>query len=317
MNDKHLKVITSVILILLVCNTWQLHSVRQQLREISNTSNHTNSQLFARISDLQYDVDNQYHRINALLNQQASLFSKTSVDMKLLDGHLAVTMQATPKELQNKETMFARIVIGNKVYEQATDQSGRATLLLEPADLPSTIQPSFVIQSPSGVRQEVLAEESVIDYISAPIESSWHEDFNGSDTILDLYLYDFPNQPFTADQIEDVKCIVVGKNFDRNEPAPDIKATPTVDPMQQTIPQGDTVAVVKQSDSTANTVHYQADFSNYQKQQDGIQYQVYVVLTTTDGFTFATLQNPVADFSFEKGGASAGCGSERLIPVRQ
>ena len=115
MNDKHLKIITSVVLILLVCNTWQLHCVRQQLREISNNSNHTNSQLSARISDLQYDIDAQYHRIDERMNQQASLFSKTSVDMKLLDGQLAVTMQATPKELQNNETMFARIVIGNKL----------------------------------------------------------------------------------------------------------------------------------------------------------------------------------------------------------
>ncbi|MBR5319145.1 MAG: hypothetical protein IKU46_06085 [Peptococcaceae bacterium] len=51
------------------------------------------------IRNIENSFARQYNRIDTLLTEQASLFSKTDVSMKLQRNQVAVTIKAVPKEL--------------------------------------------------------------------------------------------------------------------------------------------------------------------------------------------------------------------------
>ena len=317
MNERNYKTITIVLAVLLLFNTWQLHSVKQELAELSGNYNNTLNQLQTDVRNIENNLDRQYNRINNLLTEQASLFSSTDVSMKLQGKQIAVTMRAVPKELQNNETLIARITADGKTYEQSADSNGTATILIDPVD---SIQPGFVIQSPSGIRQEMLPEYALIHYISGYVQALWNHESETDDTmLLDFYLADMDGQPFTADEIAAAKCIVVNTGEQRDgETAVDtaIEITaPEQWPTRSQIPQGDELVAVKQTDSTEDTVHYQVNLADYFQRQDGIRYNVYFLLTTTDGITFFTRDSAIADFSATKDTSSYGSGGGALFPI--
>ena len=198
MNDRHYKTISIVLTVLLIFNTWQLIQIKQNLNDLTYEYNPTLSNMQSDIRNIENSFARQYNRIDTLLTEQASLFSKTDVSMKLQGNLIAVTMKAVPKELQNNETRLARITADGTTHEQKTDAAGTATLLIYPAEY---IQPSFVIQSPSGMKQEALEDIYVMNYISSSVHAGWNHEREAVDEelILDLYLEDMPDQPFTAD----------------------------------------------------------------------------------------------------------------------
>ena len=73
---------------------------------------------------------------------------------------------------------------------------------------------------------------------------------------------------------------------------------------------------MKQSDSTSDIIHYEADFlDHYMHLKDNIRYQVYVVLTTTNGMTFATTEAKIADFYYDKDNSGTSSGGTTLFPI--
>lgn len=62
-------------------------------------------------------------------------------------------------------------------------------------------------------------------------------------------------------------------------------------------------------------IRYSADFSEYAKKEDGMLYKVYFSLTTKEGNKYITSYNPIATFSFSKGGSSVSNGDEILVPL--
>lgn len=322
MNERNYKTIAIILTVMLLFNTWQLMQVKQELAALSQNYNNKLISIETDVRNVQNAFDHQYNRISNLLTEQASLFSKTDVSMKLQGNQIAVTMKAVPKELQHNETLMARITADGSVFEQQTDANGTATLLIDPVE---SIQPSFVIQSPSGMKQEALEDMYVMNYISGSVHASWNHERETVDNelILDLYLEDMPGQPFTADQIAEAHCIIVntGEQAEGEAAAdyPAVEAAKMVKPEHAIeigqIPEGDTIPVTKQADSNADTIHYQADFTAYYQRKDSIQYNIYFALTTADGITFVTMYNPVADFCQHKGGGSMGSGGESLRPI--
>ncbi|MBQ3508970.1 MAG: hypothetical protein IJA90_02960 [Peptococcaceae bacterium] len=321
MNERNYKTIAIVLAIMLIFNSWQIFQIKQELADLTYDYNHTLNSIKYDIGIIENISEHQYSRVESLLTEQASLFSKTDVTMKLAGNQIAVTMNAVPKELQNDETLIARITANGIIYNQPADKNGSATLLVEPAEI---MQPSFVIQSSSGIRQEVLSEISLWSYITSYVQTSWDHQQEATERklILDLYLEDMAEQPFTADEIAEAKCIVIDVHSNGTpEAAVPESAAVRIDKPDQfsnfsQIPQGDEIIAVKQTDSTADTVHYQADFSEYYQhyQSHGsISYQVHFILTTKDGIVFTSKLNPVAEFNSYSGSRTAG--REQLFPV--
>lgn len=328
MNERNYKTIAIILAIMLFFNSWQLIQIKQELNDLTYEYNHTLANIQNNVRNIENDFDHQYNRINELLTEQASLFTKTDISMKLAGNKIAVTMQAVPKELQNDETLIARITANGILYDQPADKNGSATILIDPAEY---IQPSFIMQSPSGIRQQMLTDYDVstMEYLSGYVHSSWEDtpDRNG-DMVLGIYLLDGKGLPFAVDEIAEVKCIVVntgekGREGTRENSiaaVPEAEAVYVDKPEQisspDSIPEGDTYIAVKQADSTDDEPHYQADFlDKYSKEADNIRYNVYLVITTTDGMRFATTGSKLADFWFGEKNSSTGAFDTTLFPI--
>ncbi len=328
MNERNYKTIAIILTIMLVFNSWQLIQIKQELNDLTYEYNHTLANIQNNIRNIENGFDRQYNRIDERLTKQASLFTKTDISMKLAGNKIAVTMQAVPKELQNNETLIARINANGKTYNQPANQDGRATILIDPAEY---IQPSFIIQSPTGIRQQMLTDYDVytMEYLSGYVHSSWEDTADGNgDMVLGIYLLDAKGLPFTADEIAEVKCIVVntgekGREGTRESSIAAVAEAEAVyagKPEQisspDSIPEGDTYIAAKQADSTADELHYQADFlDKYSNEADNLRYNVYLVITTTDGMRFATTGSKLADFWFADKHSSSGAYDTALFPV--
>lgn len=327
MNERNYKTIAIILAIMLFFNSWQLVQIKQELNDLTYEYNHTLANIQNNIRNIENDFDHQYNRISELLTEQASLFTKTDISMKLAGNKIAVTMQAVPKELQNNEALIARITANGIIYDQPADKNGSATILIDPAEY---IQPSFIMQSPSGIRQQMLSDYDIhtMDYLKGYVHSSWENTPDGNSEVLGIYLPDMNSQPFAADEIAEVKCIVVntgekGREGTRENAiaaVPETEAVYTGKPEQisspDSIPEGDTYIAVKQADSTADEPHYQADFlDKYSKEEANLRYNVYLVVTTTDGMRFATSGSKLADFWFADKHSSSGAYDTALFPI--
>lgn len=291
---------------MLALNSFQLYQLQQDVNHLQEDTQNNIQSLRNDVRNVNSAISGQEHNIQELLTKQASLFSKTSLNYALQGNQLAVTMQAIPKELKNNETLIARITANGKTYQQTMNADHQATLLIDPVE---PIQPSLIIQSANGVRQEALQEEYPLQYLIIPLDCGWE------DTKLDIYLT--PQQatlPLQAKDIAKVECIVVngGAMEIINSRTPESAAEQAVPMEAGKIPEGDVVAAAFINEDSP--LHYQADFSDYLDRKDQILYEIYLVVTSKDGMTFASNQ-PIASHWSSKNNSRGSSGSGELHPI--
>lgn len=319
--DKREKVVALCIVGMLALNSCQVYQLQKDVDALQSSTQNMINNLQDDVRSLEGAASAQERRIEELLTKQASLFSKTSINYSLQGKQLAVTMQGIPKELKNNETLVARITANGKTYEQPADANHQATLLIEPAE---TIQPSFIIKSANGVRQEALNEEYPLDYLTIPLECAWREPTQESpegQAVLDIYLAPQDTTiPLQAEDIAKVECIVVNTGIvnGRSQVPPETAAPESVhgfnhEAEETAFPKGDIVPAVKVNDN--GKLHYQADFTNYAERKDGIQYEIYLLVTSKDGMRFRNRYNDLASFSYDKDSSSSSSGGGELYPV--
>lgn len=319
--EKREKIVAACIVGMLALNSCQLYQLQKDVDHLQYSTQNEIQRLRDDVRSVDGAVSGQENRIEELLTKQASLFSQTSIRYTLQGKQLAVTMQGIPKELKNNETLIARITANGKTYEQTTDANHQATLLIDPME---SFQPSFIIKSANGVRQEALNEEYPLDYLAIPIGCGWKEptqEYPEGQPVLDIYLTPQKSTiPLQADDIAKVECIVVNTGIvDGRSSVPPEEAAP--EPVREfphesdetAFPEGDIVPAVKINDG--DYLHYQADFTSYTEHKDGIQYEIHLLVTTKNGMTFRSKYNYIADFSYNKDGSSASSGSGELYPV--
>lgn len=101
-------------------------------------------------TDIRNDMRTNQAEMEQLIQKGQSMFEGTSVDVRLLDRQMEVSMSAMPKEMDDREILAARIVAGGRVYEQVMDGDNRVVMVIGLVD---SVTPSFVIKSPDGIRQ--------------------------------------------------------------------------------------------------------------------------------------------------------------------
>ena len=309
--DHKEKIAVICVVGMLALNSFQLYQLQQDVNHLQEDTQNNIQSLRNDVRNVNSAISGQEHNIQELLTKQASLFSKTSLNYALQGNQLAVTMQAIPKELKNNETLIARITANGKTYQQTMNADHQATLLIDPVE---PIQPSLIIQSANGVRQEALQEEYPLQYLIIPLDCGWE------DTKLDIYLT--PQQatlPLQAKDIAKVECIVVngGAMEIINSRTPESAAeqavpAPTAPMEAGKIPEGDVVAAAFINEDSP--LHYQADFSDYLDRKDQILYEIYLVVTSKDGMTFASNQ-PIASHWSSKNNSRGSSGSGELHPI--
>lgn len=304
--DHKEKIAVICVVGMLALNSFQLYQLQQDVNHLQEDTQNNIQSLRNDVRNVNSAISGQEHNIQELLTKQASLFSKTSLNYALQGNQLAVTMQAIPKELKNNETLIARITANGKTYQQTMNADHQATLLIDPVE---PIQPSLIIQSANGVRQEALQEEYPLQYLIIPLDCGWE------DTKLDIYLT--PQQatlPLQAKDIAKVECIVVngGAMEIINSRTPESAAEQAAPMEAGKIPEGDVVAAAFINEDSP--LHYQADFSDYLDRKDQILYEIYLVVTSKDGMTFASNQ-PIASHWSSKNNSRGSSGSGELHPI--
>lgn len=304
--DHKEKIAVICVVGMLALNSFQLYQLQQDVNHLQEDTQNNIQSLRNDVRNVNSAISGQEHNIQELLTKQASLFSKTSLNYALQGNQLAVTMQAIPKELKNNETLIARITANGKTYQQTMDADHQATLLIDSVE---PIQPSLIIQSANGVRQEALQEEYPLQYLTIPLDCGWE------DTKLDIYLT--PQQatlPLQSKDIAKVECIVVngGAMEIINSRTPESAAEQAAPMEAGKIPEGDVVAAAFINEDSP--LHYQADFSDYLDRKDQILYEIYLVVTSKDGMTFASNQ-PIASHWSSKNNSRGSSGSGELHPI--
>ncbi len=322
MNKNNIKNAVIVLaFIMITINFFNIYNMKKELKYLRNDNSSFENNIQNSIRDIQY----AYRNVEELIKKDQSIFLTTSVDFKLQDNKLAVTMQAFPKEISNTEKLVAKITADGKVYEQEADENNQAVILV---DIAETIKPMFIIKSDAGLRQESLDELYTSDIFTVRVFSEWD---NESETledkmILNLWITSNENTlPFTKNDIEKAEFIItdIGILEEQNSNNGDVKASSSTmaAPVEGKAEdyfnklQGDRIPATKLPGEEKYVAGYSADFSEYLNSESGKNYEIYFNLTTKDGMQYITPYNSVASFSVYKGGRSSSSGSEILRPI--
>nr|WP_307992066.1 hypothetical protein [uncultured Niameybacter sp.] len=328
MNNRDIKKgLLILAFIMLTVNCLNSYNIRKDLKNLRSDYSNLETYLDMRIGNIQNTINREYENIETLLKQEQSMFSQASVKLKLKGDKIEVTMKAIPKEIENREKLIARIVANDKVYEQEVDGNNQAFILV---DIVESIEPILIIQSDTGVRQEVLEKVYTDDIFTGRVFGEWDREEGKSFKTLNAWItVDEEALPFTENDIEKAEFIIVGNESTMGEKRvnqgqrTDYKATKEVRVREEVVEdrytpntfEGDRVIGTKKSGEGKFLVGYSMDFSEYMQRQDNIRYEIYFVLTTKDGVEYITPYNPIATFSSSARSSSSGSGDEILKPV--
>ena len=312
MNKEKLKNIALILaLVLLIVITYNVIGLKKQIDSYENDR----SMLFNMHNDIRNirnETDRAYDNIEELLKEEQSLFSKTSVEIKLKDSKLEITMSAIPKEISNDETLIAKITAGDKVYEQQADKSGTAVILV---DIIDTIKPMFIIKSETGVRQEALPEQYTNQELTIDIYTDWNDVDRDDQWKLNLWILKTDKElPFNKSDIANAEFMLVKMDHPVEEEY-ELMIESNIDGLFADL---DSISIPAEEITGGEGklyIGYTADFSEYADKHEGLRYEIYFVLTTKDGMKYTSPYNSVASFSSDEGGSSKGCGSDMIRPI--
>lgn len=312
MNKDKLKNIALILaLVLLIVITYNVIGLKEQVRNLENDRS-TLFNMQNEIRRIQREVSDGYKDVEDLLKQEQSLFSETSIDIKLKDSKLEITMNAVPKEISNDETLIAKITAGEKVYEQEADENGTAVIV---ADMTDIIKPMFIIKSETGVRQEALPEQYTHEALTFDIYTEWGEPVSDSWNLNVWILKTDKDLPFNKGDVAKAEFILVKTGIIENEKYEEVIEVKEngfwLDKLNGISIPAEEIA------SSEGKLHigYTADFSEYADKQEDIYYDIYFVLTTKDGIKYTSPYNSVASFTSHKNGSSKGCGDDIIRPI--
>lgn len=143
-EDKIRSKALALVIILLAVALYNNYRMKQELNNLRSEMSSMEAVLRNEINGVRNDADHKYESVTKKMEQEASLFSDTSINMGMQDGKLVVTMRAVPKALEKNETVTASLTADGTVYRQALDAENQAQFMLKPAEW---LEPAFVIES--------------------------------------------------------------------------------------------------------------------------------------------------------------------------
>ena len=259
------------------------------------------------------------------MEQEASLFSDTSINMGMQDGKLVVTMRAVPKALEKNETVTASLTADGTVYRQALDAENQAQFMLEPAEW---LEPAFVIESETGYRQEILKPVYTVNTMMARAECDFYDSEANDEGLFHFWITgNADGNPFEEDEIAMAEAKIAangmvespgGNGGSHQESGYSQAVTEAqaveVQPAAYDQLAGEDLTLTKLSGETEKIVGYRIDVSDYIGRKDNVNYEVYLRITLKNGLQYVT-GGPLVSFASTENSSSRSGGSENLAPV--
>lgn len=196
--------------VLLVINFFQNRNLKEKVEELQNGYNGLANNMQYELTNIRSSMQENSREIKELMEKGQSLFSEASADLKLQGKKLAVTMSAVPKELRPGEILTARVTAGGQIYEKELDEHNRAVLVIDVADC---VEPSFVLTSPAGTRQESLDALYTGQLFTCEVQGNWSRDAEEDSGRNLFYAWISPGTdrdalPFEESDIEEAQFII-------------------------------------------------------------------------------------------------------------
>ena len=316
----------SIMLALSLVNTYRINSELSRIRQQLSNMEHN---IISGVNQQNASVLHQTRQdIRQLLQEEQSLFTGTSVDVELIDGQLAVTMSALPKEISHDERLYASVFANGNTYEQEIDASNQAVLLM---DITRTISPAFIIRSDQGIRQEKLSDINIRDRLSFYVYSEWDEAISRIDdqAVLNLWLVDAEEgAPLSEADIEKAEFILINLDllYDTGQSdEPFYMEYGFSDIIIDFIDQDDSDVIIRvpaemvrsnnMTYGSKDRFHFQTDLSSVIAQHENSNFDIHFLLSTSQGIRYVNTLNSIASIHMFGNNLQAGSGSERLVPI--
>lgn len=322
---------------MLAVNLLQNRQLEEDIKSLRDRYSGLESHVISELSSIRSDISENDSELKELMEQGQSFFSKTAVDVRLEGSKMAVTVSAVPKELRAGEILTARIAAGGQVYEQQLDEHNQTVFEIDVTD---SVEPSLVLTSEAGVRQEGLDVLYTEQFLTFEVQGNWSADAveagGGTDGRNLFYAWISPGSdrdrlPFEEEDIAEAQFIIEDTGIVAEPPADGksgsasgggsghVHATQVLGTGKRdvTIPRGESVPARKLAEGTGSggTIGYTADLSEYADKKDGKYYEIYFMLTTKDGMQYVTPDNGIGSFCLYEDWEDRGSAGGSMWPV--
>ena len=297
--DKENKTFTIAIYAFMIISLFNIFSMKSKINnlewEISRIRNSNDS----GFRDTGYEISSLRNDLLDRIDKGESMLTSFETDAKYIDGQILYTIHIVPKVKQNDEKVF--ISIGDDMEEAIyTDSSNYiATFTIEPT---LEIKPLVTIESPTGVRQEVLPNTYLDELFGLNYDSIWYNSTSSSDEkgMFSLFLYANNDNSISLLSGEPNATAVI---LDRTS---DIEIDRIKMEMEENNPR----------ENEPKTIKFNVDLSEYINKEGS--YEVFLELVTEDGVNY---QESIASYTNHKMNSlrsesmSSSMGSGLIYPI--
>ena len=315
-EDKIRSKALALVIILLAVALYNNYRMKQELNNMRSEMSSMEAVLRNEINGVRNDADHKYESVAKKIEQEASLFSDTSINM---------TMQAVPKALEKNETVTASLTADGTVYRQALDAENQAQFMLEPAEW---LEPAFVIESETGYRQEILKPVYTVNTMLARAECDFYDSGANDEGMFHFWITgNTDGNPFEEDEIAMAEAKIAangmaespggnGGSHQESGYSQAVSEAQVVEVQPAAYDQlaGEDLTLTKLSGGTDKIVGYRIDVSDYIGRKDNVNYEVYLRITLKNGLQYVT-GGPLISFASTENSSSRSGGSENLVPV--
>ena len=299
-----------LVIILLAVALYNNYHMKQELNNLRSEMSSMEAVLRNEINGVRNDADHKYESVAKKIEQEASLFSDTSINMGMQDGKLLVTMRAVPKALEKNETVTASLTADGTVYRQALDAENQAQFMLKPAEW---LEPAFVIESETGYRQEILKPVYTVNTMLARAECDFYDSGANDEGMFHFWITgNADGNPFEEDEITMAEAKIAANGM--AESPGGNGGSHQESGYSQAVSEAQVVEVQPASGGTDKIVGYRIDVSDYIGRKDNVNYEVYLRITLKNGLQYVT-GGPLISFTSTENSSSRSGGSENLVPV--
>lgn len=324
-EDKIRSKALTLVIILLAVALYNNYRMKQELNNLRSEMSSMEAVLRNEINGVRNDADRKYESVTKMMEQEASLFSDTSIRLGMQDGKLVVTMRAVPKALEKNETVTASLTADGTVYRQALDAENQAQFMLEPAEW---LEPAFVIESDTGYRQEILKPVYAVNTMLTRVECDFYDYEANDEGRFHFWITgNTDGNPFEEDEITMAEAKIAANGMVENpggnggshqgsghsQAVTEAQAV-EVQPAAYDQLAGEDLTLTKLSGEADKIVGYRIDVSDYIGRKDNVNYEVYLRITLKNGLQYVT-GGPLVSFASTENSSSRSGGSENLAPV--
>lgn len=289
-----MKILLIAVVILLLLQLWKMDQKLERLDARIQQIDQNMQNLEQGIPAL---LRNQSHKIEELMKKEESLLLESSVGARLIGDKLEVTVKAEPKVRKTGESLIAQVMADGTVYEKELDVRNQAVLMI---DLAKEVKTTILFLSEEGVKQEILQTLYDTDYLTGGLNSNWEYVTEEGQEKLFLQTWAVNESEMISLTEEDIAEAAFIITSQRSEPDRDgdtlAKAVEVEIPERELTKEfleqleGERVSAKLMPDNGTYRLGFELDFTEYASRTENVEYSIYLVFTTKDGVTFASLQ---------------------------